>query len=224
MAELGRIDKPEATRFEGKRKLYVVPLLFDWKDSPQEYRDKLNLYWQQAREQVANLESRIGTVNAVFHESVTSPGDEGLRILEKLNTSSHQIVREKYLMGARFEVIEDRELLEETMDWERHLILGFVSGKVARMVSQFFSEASKKRNEHISSKLGEGLREGEVGLLIISEGHQVQFPSDIEVFLVAPPSLNEVHRWLRERQEKEDRDEADPGGNATAEGPPAPKE
>ena len=201
-----------------------MPLLFDWKDSPQEYREKLNLYWQQAREQVANLESRIGTVNAVFHESVTSPGDEGLSILEKLNTSSHQIVREKYLMGARFEVIEDRELLEETMDWERHLILGFVSSKVAQMVSQFFSEASKKRNEHISGKLGEGLKEGEVGLLIISEGHQIQFPSDIEVFLVAPPSLNEVHRWLRERQEKEDRDEANPGDNVTDEGPVAPNE
>jgi len=27
----------------------------------------------------------------------------------------------------------------------------------------------------------------------------VQFARDIEVFSVAPPALDEIHRWLRER-------------------------
>jgi hypothetical protein len=27
----------------------------------------------------------------------------------------------------------------------------------------------------------------------------VQFPQDIEVFSVAPPALDEIHRWLRDR-------------------------
>jgi hypothetical protein len=31
------------------------------------------------------------------------------------------------------------------------------------------------------------------------EGHQVQFPSDIQVFYVAPPSLDEIKRWLKEK-------------------------
>ena len=29
------------------------------------------------------------------------------------------------------------------------------------------------------------------------EGHQLQFPSDIEVFYVAPPALDEIKRWSR---------------------------
>ena len=27
----------------------------------------------------------------------------------------------------------------------------------------------------------------------------VQFPGDIEVFMVAPPALDAIHRWLRDR-------------------------
>ena len=36
----------------------------------------------------------------------------------------------------------------------------------------------------------------DVGLLVINERHQVQFPSDVEVFYVAPPSLDEFRRWI----------------------------
>ena len=32
------------------------------------------------------------------------------------------------------------------------------------------------------------------------EGHQVQFPVDIQVFYVAPPGLDEIKRWVRERE------------------------
>ncbi len=208
--ELGKIEKPEAEQFHGKKKLYVVPLLFSWRDSPREYVEKCDLYWQQVREHVTNLETRIGTIMIVYHESVTASGDEGLTVLEKLNPSSYQFVREKCLMGARLEVVETRDLIEEAMDWERHLIMGFLSNKVAATVSRFYAEASKKRYEHIARRITETLGDDQVAILIIREGHQIQFPSDVEVFTVAPPALNEVNRWLRERQEKADREGQDP--------------
>jgi hypothetical protein len=202
--ELGKIERPEVDQFQGRRKLYLVPLVFSWRDSPQDYLDKFNLYWQQVREHIANLESRIGSVKLVFHESVTVAGDEGMDILQKLNPSSYQLVREKTLMGARLEVVEDRELIEESMDWERHLIMGFLSEKVAKIVSQYFTEASKKRYEYVAQRITDTFKEGDVAMLIIREGHLVQFPPDIEVFIVAPPALNDIHRWLRDRQEQVD--------------------
>jgi len=52
--ELGKIEKPEAERFEGERKLYLVPLLFAAKDSPPDYVEKFELYWQQVTEQIAS--------------------------------------------------------------------------------------------------------------------------------------------------------------------------
>jgi len=35
------------------------------------------------------------------------------------------------------------------------------------------------------------------------EGHQVNFPPDIQLFYVAPPALDELKRWLREREQAE---------------------
>ena len=40
------------------------------------------------------------------------------------------------------------------------------------------------------------------------EGHHLQFPADIQVFYVAPPSLDALQRALRQRQEKPYREEA----------------
>jgi len=198
--ELGKIEKPETKQFRDKRKLYLVPLLYSWEDAPTEYVEKFNLYWQQVREQVANLESKIGEVNRIYHESITIAGEEGLKVLEKLNPSSCQIAQDKYQNGAQVEAVEDSALAEESMDWERHLLMGFVSQKVARVVSDFFAETSRKRYEHIAKRINETLKDNEAAMLFIREGHMVQFPPDIEVFSVVPPALDEIHRWLRDRK------------------------
>ena len=198
--ELGKIEKPETKQFKDKRKLYLIPLLYSWEDAPTEYTEKFARYWQQVREHVANLESKIGGVNRIYHESITIAGEEGLKVLEKLNPSSCQIARDKCQNGAQVEAVEDSELAEESMDWERHLLMGFVSQKVAKVVSDFFTEALRKRYEHIASRIDETLKDKEVAMFFIREGHGVQFPSDIEVFSVVPPVLDDIHRWLRERK------------------------
>jgi len=209
--ELGKIEKPEARQFGEKRKLYLVPLLFSWEGAPAEYVEKLELYWHQVGEHVANLESQIGKVSRIYHESITMAGEEGLKVLEKLNPSSSQIAKDKCQSGAQLEATEDVALAEESMDWERHLLMGFVSQKVARIVSDFFTEALRKRYEHIASRINETLKAGEAAVFFIREGQGVQFPPDIEVFSVAPPALDEIHRWLRDRPsiDKEDKDKKD---------------
>ena len=105
--ELGKIEKPEAEQFREKRKLCLVPLLFFWEDAPAEYKEKLNQYWQEVTEHIANLESKIGRVNRIYHESITVSGEEGLKVLEKLNPSVCQIANDKCQSGAELEVIED---------------------------------------------------------------------------------------------------------------------
>jgi len=207
--ELGKIEKPEAKKFENKRKLYLVPLLYSWEDAPAEYVEKFSLYWQQAEEHIASLESKIGEVKRIYHESITIAGEEGLKVLQKLSPASCKITEEKCQSGAQVEAVEDAELAEENMDWERHLLMGFISRKVAQVISDFFTESMKKRYEHIAKIIDETLKEDEAALLFIREGHRVQFPSDIEVFSVAPPALDDIHRWLRERSaadEKSDRE------------------
>ena len=202
--ELGKIEKPEAGKFQEKRKLYLIPLLFSWEGAPAEYVEKLNLYWQQAKEHLANLESQLGKVSHVYHESITMTGEEGFEVLEKINPASCQIAKDKCQSGAQLEVTEDAELADESMDWERHLLMGFISEKVAKIVSEFYVEASKKRYERIAKRIDEVLKDNEVGLLFIREGHRVQFSADIEVFSVAPPVLDDIHRWQRDRSSTDD--------------------
>ena len=169
---------------------------------------KFNLYWEQAGQQVVNLEAKIGRVSHIYHESITLAGENGLKVLEKLNVPCYQMVRDKCQSGAVFEATEDKEIAEESMDWERFLIVGCSSQKVAKMVSEFYLDASRRRFEHIARKIDETLRSDEVGVLFIREGHGVQFPRDIAVFSIAPPSLDEIRRWQRDRLSKENKGES----------------
>jgi len=197
--ELSKIDKPEAGSFKQGRKLFLVPLIYSAKGAPPEYVEKFDLYWKQATEHVGNLEAKVGRVDRVYHESISSGGEDGLKAMEKLNPKSCQIARQKCQSNAELEATEDRELVEESMDWERCLLIGFMSSKVAGIVSEFYIEASRKRYEHIGKKIDETLKADEIAVLFITEGHMVQFPKDVEVFSVAPPALDEIHRWLRDR-------------------------
>ena len=96
MAEqLGKVEKPEAERFTSQRKLYIISLVFCEKESPPEYVEKFNLYWEQVNEQVANLESKIGKVNHVFHESIASSDEDGINAMEKLNPPGCQSAKDK---------------------------------------------------------------------------------------------------------------------------------
>lgn len=197
--QLGKIERLEAERFKQGKKLYLVPLVYSTEDAPDEYKEKCSRYWRQVGEQLANLASKIGRVNRVYHESVFQSGEDGMKAVERLDPSGYQIARVQCDDGATFETVEDEELFEEVMDWQRCLMLGFMSEKVASRVSGFYVEAAKKRNEYIANKIRDTLKDDEAGLLFVREEHSVQFPNDIEVFSIFPPALDEIHRWYRDQ-------------------------
>jgi hypothetical protein len=122
-----------------------------------------------------------------------------MKALERLNSGSYNIAKTQCDNGAVFEAIEDKELLGEVTDWQRCLMLGFMSDKVASKVSEYYVEAARKRNEFMARRISETLKDDEAGLLFIREGHSIQFPTDIEVFSIFPPALDEMRRWLRDQ-------------------------
>lgn len=204
--QIGRIDKPEAEQFKEGKKLYLVPLIFYSEDAPEGYKERYQRYWEQVAEQLAPLEMKIGKVCRIYHESISLSGDGGMELAAKLNQKCHQIAKSKCDDGATFEALEDKELFEEVIDWERCLMFGLVSVKVANKVSEFYTEASRKRYEFMAKKIAETLKDNEAGLLFISEGHRLQFPEGIEVFSISPPALDEIHRWLRDEAGKKEQE------------------
>jgi len=201
---LGKIEKPAAEEFKQSKKLYFVPLIFSSDKAPEDYKKMVVLYWQQVSEQLSKLEGQIGSIKRIYHETIEQSGDDGLKQIEKINAGSYQIVKSKCENDAVLEPFESKELLAETMDWERCIFSGLTSQKVAKQISEFYFEASKKRAELLSGKITETLKDEEVGLLFIQEGHQLQFPDDIEVFSVFPPALDDLHRWFREPQKQDE--------------------
>ncbi len=64
------------------------------------------------------------------------------------------------------------------------MMMGFLSEKVAKTVYEAFGDASRKRYQQIGKTIDETLKDGDIALLFIREGHMVQFPQDVDVFSV----------------------------------------
>ncbi len=200
--ELGKIEKPRAEEFRKGRKLYFVPLIYRGEEPPDDYVEKFNKYWEQVEEQIAELELKLGKINRIYHELTPAGDKDGSEIIKELNDKSHKILQAYRDKGAQLEAVEDGDLLTEVMDWSRCLMAGLQNQKVLIKVYESYTEVSKKRNEYIANKIDETLQADEIGILLMRESHQVQLPSDKQVFYVDPPALDEIKRWLRERQIK----------------------
>ena len=197
--ELGKIEKPSAEALKEGRKLYFVPIIYSGGEAPAEFLEKCRKYWEQVEAQVSDLEQKLGKISRVYHELIPEGGEGGLIVIKELNEQSHQIIKNRLEKGAQLEAAEEGELLTEFTDWGRCLAIGLQNQKVLTTVYQSYTEAGKKRNEYIARHIDETLQADENGVLFMREGHQVQFPADIRVFYVAPPALDELNRWLRDR-------------------------
>ncbi len=200
--ELGKIEKPRVEELKQGRKLYFIPLIYCGKEPQAEYLEKFNKYWNQVETQMSDLELKLGRVNRIYHELVPVGSAEGVEVIKELNDKSYQIIKNRVDKGAQLEATEEGEWLTEFMDWGKCLAAGLQNQKVFTRVYESYTEASKNRNEHIARQIDETLKADEVGILFMREGHQVQFPSNIQVFYVAPPALDEIKRWLRDREAK----------------------
>ncbi len=225
--ELGRIERPSAEQYRGRRKLILVPLVYSPAADDPAGAAALQNYWEQAQTQVAALENALGGLQRVYHESITAGAEEGLQQLRSSTGSegdrrSHSLVSQKCEASAQLEATEDMEILLETLDLQRCLMMPLASPAVAARLNDWYTEANRRRYEHIASRIDSTLEEDGVGLLLISERHQVQFPPDIEVFYVSPPALDEFRRWLqnwtaRQQQAAAAYSGADIGGPAAGE-------
>lgn len=198
--ELGKIEKPPVEEFKEGRKMYFVPLVLSNPGLPPEFTEKLGRYWEQVDSQIANLESKLGPVSRLYHELVPETGQEGLDTIKKINPGGLPVFQSRVDRNAVLEALEDNDLLNEIMDWTRCLSLGLQSQKAFSTVYGFYTEANNRRNESIARKINETLKENESCIVVMGEGHHVKFPSDINIFYIAPPALDELKRWMRDYQ------------------------
>lgn len=199
MVELGQIGKPGAESFTGKRKLYCVPNVYPIKDAPDDYKALVDRYWDEVIRQTDRLEV-AGKIKKIFCESISKQGEEAYDTLTKLNERALEIIKKKVEEGAVLFPIESEEIFGPFLDWANCLNV-VRTNEVFSRVFEFYTELSDKRLQHAANIIEINLSEGEAGLLIMRDEDRIklQLPTDIEVFLVTPPSYDDILRWLREK-------------------------
>lgn len=201
--KLGQIDKPKVAFFLNARKLFCLPLIPSLKmeKGSEDLINVSDLFWREAAAQIADLE-KAGRVSYVFYESVTTVGDAGLEMVKQISEQSYGIVKEKLGRGAEFVVLEDEEILGEFMDWSICLSVVRKSQKVLNKILELFRDVSKRRFEGNAKIIGDTLKKGEAALLIMTDENRIQLqsylPSDMEVFLIHPPALNDFQRCFND--------------------------
>ncbi len=193
---LTQMPKPEAAQFSGQRKLFLVPIFLFPPDSPDDATQLLERYWTEVRDQIQNLERSLGAVRYVFHETIYAGSEDGLKMVEVMNPFGCSFIQALCGAGAMLEATEDQAVVEEHSDWQRCLSIGLMSEKVMNLAITGIQETTQQRFDYIGQRISETLQENEVGVLFISEGHRVQFPTDVQVFFVAPPALDALRRWI----------------------------
>lgn len=207
-----------------QRKAYIVPFIQPSPQAPEGFAELFNAYWQAADNQVAGLEARSGVVKRIFAEGVLGKGDDALLMLEQTNRQAWHMVKARVDAGARFDEYEDPEAFGEVIDWGRCLSVGFVSQGVANAVSASYQDAAQRRQRHLDARLEEALQPGE-SVLILSGSTDIKLPDGVEKFLVSPPELDALERWIRQvneaaRRQAEAAAQAQASGQAT---PPPPE-
>lgn len=198
MVELGRIERPDVKNFSGKKKLYYVPNIYPVDDA-EEYNALVNKFWDDVEKQLERLEV-AGRVTKILCESVYGHGEEALNILAIMNEKAHSLVKKRVEEGASILPIDDKDILDTFIDW-RNCLAVVRTSDVSRRVYEFYKEVFERRLKHIGDMIEQNLCSGEAGLLILSDEIRVklQLPKDIELFLVMPPSYDDLMKWLRDK-------------------------
>ena len=194
--KFARIEKSTTERFLHKRKLFLVPNMYEPPSISDDGSTLLRKYWRQVQAQITNLESGLGQVQHIYTETITQHGQGGLHQIESSLQQTYPLIKEAHLNGAVIHATENEETLLQLMDLQRLLIFPLASSTITTKLTEWHHENIRQRWDHIANLITETLRINEVGLLIINERHQIQFPSDIEVIYVSPPALDAYRRWL----------------------------
>jgi len=216
MAELGKIEKPEASNFSAKRKLYVVPTLpFEELSSQYDIGMKVERFWGEVKEKINYFISTYGNINTLYIEGINEDQKAGQEYLEKLGKENNYYKLLKYLIdgGAVIRGIEKSGQMEKLKLLFEEYSKSFLPeikefhmdyyGKdinfdgwreyLVKNITQMQDEMGKS----VTSILGE-LPPDSSGVLIITDGRPIEFPEGIDVFQIRPPAFDEIERNIRQ--------------------------
>ena len=217
--ELGNVGKTPAGDILTSRKVYIVTLVQPSSGAPEGFEERYNAYWSAVEQQVSQLEAKAGIVMRIFAEGVIGRGDDAMLMVQQSNPAAHRFVQRRVSAGAEFEEFEDTDLFGQVIDWGRCLQSGLINHTVADTIQAHYTEAADKRMAHLAQRLSEGILESEAAVLLTGD-QNIGLPNGIERFIVSPPELDELSRWVEQTNEAIRQQMDEEQARAAAGGPP----
>lgn len=218
MTELGKIEKPEASTFLAKRKLYVVPTL-PFEELASQYNIdmvKVERFWGEVREKINYFISTYGKISIIYIEGVNEDEVAGLEYFEKIGKDNNHYKLIKGLLdnGAVVKGIEKTGQLERSKLLFEEYSKSFYP-EVQEIHKGYYGkdinfdkwrEYLTKKIQEIQDEMGKSATRilGELpadssGILIITDGRPIEFPEGIDIFQIRPPAFDEIERNIREK-------------------------
>ncbi len=218
MAELGKIEKPEAKNFAAKRKLYVVPTL-PFEELALQFNletAKVERFWGEVREKIEYFITTYGNISVLYLEGVNEDEKIGIDFFEKFRKESnhYRLIKSLTDSGAVIRGIEKGEhlrlsrlLFEEYSKSFLPKIKEFHEGFYGKDIDfegwrnylvKRMQETQDEMSKLASRLIGE-LPENANGVLIITDGRPVEFPEGVDVFQIRPPAFDEIARNIRDK-------------------------
>ncbi len=221
MVELGKIEKPEVKSFKSKRKLYVVPTLPFEELALQFNIDnaKIEKFWGEVNEKIEYFASTYGNIGFVYVEGISEDESAGLEFFEKYgkDSSHYNLARTLIEKGAKIKGIDKEELIERSRLLFDEYSKSFMP-EIKKLHEEFFGknidfegwrnylvkkiqETQDEMSRLVSKLIGE-MPEDASGVLIITDERPVEYPQDTDVFMIRPPSFDELARNIRDSSRK----------------------
>jgi hypothetical protein len=199
MVKFSQIQKPDVEYFSKKRKIYCVANIFVPDDAPDDFKELSNRYWDEVEKQLERIEI-AGKVKKIFCEFIYDDSEKELEKIYRTHNKLSMLIKKKIEQGGKLLPIEDKEILEPLTDWLNCLRVVFTR-EVFNKVFEYYRELSEKRLNKILEIIDSNLEQEEAGLVIMQteDRARLQFPNDIEVFLITPPSYDDIMRWIRDK-------------------------
>ena len=204
MAEIGKINKPEAALYKNKKKIYFLTNLFLPPNATDIYKSIFDRYWKEVGDHLDKLEI-AGKVSKIFCESIYMTGEKSMKVLNAMNPMLSKIVQKKIDAGGKLLPLESQDIFGAYIDWNNcHMVVR--TPKVDEIIHKYLKEAVRERFEYIKSVLKENIAEGEAILLIMREEDRefLKLPEGIELFSITPPAYDDLNKFIRDsKSEKE---------------------
>ncbi len=217
MAELGKIEKPEAGNFKEHRKLFVVPTLPFEELALEKNIDKAKVerFWGEVREKIEYFRSTYGNISMVYVEGMDEDETKGIEFFEKFGKESnhYKLIKSLTDAGTKLKGIDKISSLRITKllfdEYSKSFIpeimeihKGFYGkdmepDKWREYLAKKIQETQDEIGKHATGIIDE-LPENTNGVLIFTDGRPIEYPSGIDVFQIRPPAFDELAKLLRD--------------------------